>query len=77
MANASSRGIQRVIRLAKNCKGFPRDSIYIGGFMLRIRVGVRVNKLLEKRREKTFVFKVVVAYWKVKTPCHAHGECIN
>ena len=21
--------------------------------------------------------KVVVAYWKVKTPCHAHGECIN
>ena len=22
-------------------------------------------------------FKVVVAYWKVKTPCHAHGECIN
>ena len=23
------------------------------------------------------VFKVVVAYWKVKTPCHAHGECIN
>ena len=23
------------------------------------------------------MFKVVVAYWKVKTPCHAHGECIN
>ena len=22
-------------------------------------------------------FKVVLAYWKVKTPCHAHGECIN
>ena len=22
-------------------------------------------------------FKVVVAYWKVKTPCHAHGEFIN
>ena len=21
--------------------------------------------------------KVVVAYWKVKRPCHAHGECIN
>ena len=21
--------------------------------------------------------KVVVAYWKVKTPCHGHGECIN
>ena len=21
--------------------------------------------------------KVVLAYWKVKTPCHAHGECIN
>ena len=24
-----------------------------------------------------YVVKVVVAYWKVKTPCHAHGECIN
>ena len=24
-----------------------------------------------------FNIKVVVAYWKVKTPCHAHGECIN
>ena len=24
-----------------------------------------------------FSLKVVVAYWKVKTPCHAHGECIN
>ena len=23
------------------------------------------------------MLKVVVAYWKVKTPCHAHGECIN
>ena len=22
-------------------------------------------------------FKVVLAYWKVKTPCHAHVECIN
>ena len=21
--------------------------------------------------------KVVLADWKVKTPCHAHGECIN
>ena len=31
--------------------------------------------------EKTMLIipdlKVVVAYWKVKTPCHAHGECIN
>ena len=25
----------------------------------------------------SIVLKVVVAYWKVKTPCHAHGECIN
>ena len=25
----------------------------------------------------TTKLKVVVAYWKVKTPCHAHGECIN
>ena len=25
----------------------------------------------------THYIKVVVAYWKVKTPCHAHGECIN
>ena len=24
-----------------------------------------------------YYLKVVVAYWKVKTPCHAHGECIN
>ena len=23
------------------------------------------------------LLKVVVAYWKVKTPCHANGECIN
>ena len=26
---------------------------------------------------KQELFKGVVAYWKVKTPCHAHGECIN
>ena len=39
-------------------------------FAMRLNhVGVRLGILN--------IIKVVVAYWKVKTPCHAHGECIN
>ena len=30
-----------------------------------------------KNKIDKYLVKVVVAYWKVKTPCHAHGECIN
>ena len=41
-----------------------------------------VDANMRRRRHNTWhthieYVKVVVAYWKVKTPCHAHGECIN
>ena len=38
-------------------------------------VGLKVEDTMDTREWKGI--KVVVAYWKVKTPCHAHGECIN
>ena len=32
---------------------------------------------MDNLKIQTLPLKVVLAYWKVKTPCHAHGECIN